>query len=137
MDRRETVFTMEATPVKYGPGAAAEAGWELRRLGVTRALIVTDPGIVAAGIVDRVRGAIDGAGVACEVFDGVAVEPTLEAVEAAAAFASDGASTASSASAGARASTPPRRPTCSPPIPRRCSTTSTRRSAAAARRPAR
>jgi hydroxyacid-oxoacid transhydrogenase len=90
VDRRETVFTMEATPVKYGPGAAAEAGWELRRLGVTRALIVTDPGIMAAGIVERVRGAIEGAGVACEVFDGVAVEPTLEAVEAAAAFASDG-----------------------------------------------
>lgn len=24
---RETVFTMEATPLKYGPGAAEEVGW--------------------------------------------------------------------------------------------------------------
>jgi len=25
-DERETVFTLEATPVKFGPGAAADAG---------------------------------------------------------------------------------------------------------------
>src|SRR5919202_1327656 len=42
---RETVFTMEATPIKFGPGAVADAGWELKRLGVTRALLVTDPGV--------------------------------------------------------------------------------------------
>ena len=29
----ETVFTLEATPIKFGPGAAADAGWELKRLG--------------------------------------------------------------------------------------------------------
>jgi hydroxyacid-oxoacid transhydrogenase len=29
----ETVFTLEATPIKFGPGAAADAGWELQRLG--------------------------------------------------------------------------------------------------------
>ncbi len=28
----ETVFTLEATPVKFGPGAVNDAGWELRRL---------------------------------------------------------------------------------------------------------
>ena len=25
----ETIFTVEATPLKYGPGAAEEAGWEV------------------------------------------------------------------------------------------------------------
>ena len=54
---RETVFTMEATPVKYGPGAVADAGWELARLGVRRALLVTDAGVAALGIADRVREA--------------------------------------------------------------------------------
>ena len=29
----ETVFTLEATPIKFGPGASADAGWELKRLG--------------------------------------------------------------------------------------------------------
>jgi alcohol dehydrogenase class IV len=40
----ETIFTLEATPVKFGPGASQDAGWELKRLGVRRALLVTDPG---------------------------------------------------------------------------------------------
>ena len=37
---RESIFTLEATPIKFGPGAVDDAGWELRRLGVTRALVV-------------------------------------------------------------------------------------------------
>ena len=54
MSGNETVFTVEATPVKYGSGALGEAGWELRRLGVTRALLVTDPRVRDAGHPERV-----------------------------------------------------------------------------------
>jgi hydroxyacid-oxoacid transhydrogenase len=77
----ETVFTLEATPIKFGPGAVDDAGWELQRLGVTRALLVTDPGIPH---VERVLDALD-----CEVvvFDRAAVEPTLDSLQAAADFA--------------------------------------------------
>jgi hydroxyacid-oxoacid transhydrogenase len=50
---RETLFTLEATPIKFGPGASRDGGWELARLGVTRALLVTDPGV--AELADRVR----------------------------------------------------------------------------------
>jgi hydroxyacid-oxoacid transhydrogenase len=78
---RERVFTAEATPVKYGPGAAADAGWELHRLGVTRALLVTDPGVLAAGHPDRVRAALQAEGIEVVVFDGVRVEPTLASLE--------------------------------------------------------
>jgi len=28
----ETIFTMEATPVKFGTGAADDAGWELKQV---------------------------------------------------------------------------------------------------------
>jgi alcohol dehydrogenase class IV len=86
---RETVFTLEATPVKFGPGAADDAGWELARLGVKRALLVTDAGVAAAGHPDRVRSAIEAAGVDVVVFDGARVEPALESLEQAAAFARD------------------------------------------------
>ena len=37
---REQVFTLEATPLKFGRDAADEAGWELERLGVHRAMLV-------------------------------------------------------------------------------------------------
>jgi hydroxyacid-oxoacid transhydrogenase len=84
---RETVFTLEATPIKFGPGAAEDAGWELKRLGVERALLVTDPGV--AEHADRVRRIAEGAGIAVVVFDAVHVEPTLDSFQAAADFALD------------------------------------------------
>ena len=83
----ETVFTLETTPIKFGPGASAEAGWEMARLGVRRALLVSDPGIVRAGITERVRQSIEAAGVACVVYDRVRVEPSVQSLEEAAAFA--------------------------------------------------
>jgi hydroxyacid-oxoacid transhydrogenase len=86
---RESVFTLEATPVKFGPGAADDAGWELARLGVERVLLVTDPGVAAAGHPQRVRAAIEAAGIGVVVFDRARVEPTLESLEQAAAFARD------------------------------------------------
>ncbi len=44
--------------ILFGEGARVELAAELARLGVTRPLVVTDPGIEAAGLVDRVVGAI-------------------------------------------------------------------------------
>jgi hydroxyacid-oxoacid transhydrogenase len=87
---REQVFTLEATPLKFGRGAADEAGWDLERLGVRRAMLVSDPGVVEAGITDRVRSRVEAAGVDVEVWDRARVEPTLDSLQEAAAFAVDG-----------------------------------------------
>lgn len=81
---RETVFTLEATPVKFGPGAVDDAGWELRRLGVRRALLVTDPGVAAHGLAERVRASAAAEGVEVVIFDRVRVEPTLTSLQEAA-----------------------------------------------------
>ena len=81
---RETIFTLEATPIKFGPGAAADAGWELARLGVRRALLVTDPGVVATGHPDRVRASIEAEGIEVVVYDRAHVEPTLDSLQEAA-----------------------------------------------------
>ena len=86
----ETIFTMEATPLKYGPGAADEVGWEVKRLGVGRVMLVSDPGVIEAGVTDRVREMIEGAGVEVEVWDRSRVEPTADSLQAAADFASEG-----------------------------------------------
>jgi alcohol dehydrogenase class IV len=86
---RETVFTLEATPIKFGPGAAADAGWELARLGVRRALLVTDPGVAATGHPDRVRASIEAAGIEVVVYDRARVEPTIDSLQHAADFALD------------------------------------------------
>ena len=84
---RESVFTLEATPIKFGPGAVDDAGWELRRLGVKRALLVTDPGVAAAGHPDRVASLLRAEGIEVVVFDRARVEPTIESLVEAAEFA--------------------------------------------------
>ena len=85
--RTETVFTLEATPVKFGAGAVADAGWELKRLGVSRALLVTDARLAALGIPDRVRASIEAEGIEVVVYDRARVEPTLDSLQDAADFA--------------------------------------------------
>jgi len=88
--RHETIFTMEATPIKFGPGASADTGWELQRLGAKRVMLVSDAGVIAAGITDKVRERIEAEGIETVLFDDVHVEPTSDSLQAAADFAVDG-----------------------------------------------
>ncbi|CAM2903406.1 hydroxyacid-oxoacid transhydrogenase [Saccharomonospora xinjiangensis] len=81
----ETVFTWGATPLKFGAGAADEIGHDLARQGAKRVLIITDPGVAATGVPERVAEAARAGGLTAEIYDGVRVEPTdvsvLHAVE--------------------------------------------------------
>jgi hydroxyacid-oxoacid transhydrogenase len=86
----ETIFTLDATSIVYGPGAADETGFHLRRLGVSRALVVSDPHIVSLGITERVLDVVTAAGIDAVVFDGVHVEPNEESALEAIGFARDG-----------------------------------------------
>jgi hydroxyacid-oxoacid transhydrogenase len=90
MGQHETVFTLEATPIKFGPGAVDEAGWELKRLGVTRAMLCSDPGVVEAGITDQVADSIRREGIDVDVFSDIRVEPSDESFQAAADAAKAG-----------------------------------------------
>lgn len=73
---RETVFTYAAPALKFGPGASLEIGHDLAQLGARRVLVVTDPGVAAAGHATRVAGAMGAFGVEAHVYDRVRVEPT-------------------------------------------------------------
>ncbi len=73
---RETIFTMDTSSIKYGPGATREVGAELRRLGARRVLVVTDPTVARLAPVATTLDAIRAAGIAVELFDRVRVEPT-------------------------------------------------------------
>jgi len=86
----ETIFTLEATPLKYGPGASEETGWELGRMGVGRVMLVSDPGVVETGITGRIVGLIEAEGIEVEVWDRSRVEPTADSFQAAADFAAEG-----------------------------------------------
>ena len=53
-------------------------------------MVVSDPGVVEAGITERVVEAIEAAGIEAVVFDRARVEPTAESLQEAADFAVDG-----------------------------------------------
>ena len=85
--QHETVFTWGATPLKFGAGAVDEIGFDLAQQGARRVLIVTDPGIAASGVPERVAEAARAGGLEVEIYDQVQVEPTDESVNAAVEFA--------------------------------------------------
>ncbi len=86
----ETIFTMETTPLKYGPGASEEVGWELKGMGLGRVMLISDPGIIEAGITGQIQERIEAEGIEVELFDKAHVEPTAESFQEAADFAVEG-----------------------------------------------
>jgi choline dehydrogenase len=73
----ETVRTVEIpTRMVHGPGAISRLGELARELGVTKPLLVTDGGVVAAGLADRTLQYLENA----VVFDGVRPNPDVKLV---------------------------------------------------------
>ena len=70
------------TTVRFEEGAIAGLGQDLAELGLKRPLIVADAGVVAAGLVERLRAAAPDLAQA-PLFDAVPSNPTEEAAEAA------------------------------------------------------
>ncbi len=85
----ETVFTYGAPQLKFGSGASDEVGYDLSQYGVSRALVVTDPGVAATGLPQRVAEQMGRFGIEARVFDGSHVEPTDESMQQAIDFARD------------------------------------------------
>lgn len=81
----EVALFQLGTSVTFGPGALAGIGPAARELGLGKALIVTDPGVKAAGITGRVSQALASADIESVVFDAVEPNPSLETAEKAAA----------------------------------------------------
>ena len=83
-----TITLFQTTPrILMGPGALSRTGEEVRRLGARKALVVTDPGVVAAGLTARLEAVLDSAGISWARFDAVEPDPRLDIAVAAAAAA--------------------------------------------------
>ncbi len=70
------------TRIVFGPGKLAVLGELAGELGANRVLVVSDPGIVAAGHTARGIAALVAAGIKTQLFDGVGENPTTEHVAA-------------------------------------------------------
>jgi choline dehydrogenase len=65
------------TRLVHGPGALGQLGEVVASLGITRPMLVSDPGVAAAGLVDRALDALDNA----VVFAEVRPNPDIELVD--------------------------------------------------------
>jgi alcohol dehydrogenase class IV len=83
----ETVFVMEMSPIKFGLGATDEIGYDARRLGLGKVLIVTDRSIAELGLPSRIAALLGEQNVKSEVYDGTEIEPTIRSMEEAAEHA--------------------------------------------------
>jgi len=70
------------TRLVFGAGAAGQLGDRARELGARRALLVTDPGIVAAGHIGPAHESLAQAGINVVQFDTVHTNPTTTDVDA-------------------------------------------------------
>lgn len=68
-------------------GGLKQLGEVLSGLGVRRALIVTDPGIVSCGFAEVALASVRGAGLSAELFDKVEADPPIAVVTSAIDFA--------------------------------------------------
>jgi alcohol dehydrogenase len=75
------------TQILAGPGRLSELGDVAASLEVRRVLVVSDPGIFAAGHTTRGIVSLERAGLTVALFDGVAENPTTQHVEAGLEFA--------------------------------------------------
>ena len=71
------------TTILHGEGALADLS---DRLAEKKLMLVTDPGLVKAGVVEHTLVELKGSGVAFEIFDGVHPNPYEEDVESGSAF---------------------------------------------------
>ncbi len=75
------ISLFRTTPrIVMGAGAVAQAGQEVRALGASSALVVTDQGVINAGILEKVEAALKAAKVRCQVFKEVSPDPRYEIV---------------------------------------------------------
>lgn len=69
------------TEVHYGRGAVARVGEVTKRYARARLLVISDPGVAAAGLLDRVTDRLGEAGLRWQVFADVEANPAVETVE--------------------------------------------------------
>jgi hydroxyacid-oxoacid transhydrogenase len=86
----ETVFSMDASSIKFGVGATREVGYDMKALGARRVMVVTDPNLAVSEPVALTLDALKKEGIDTALFSRVRVEPNDVSFKEAIAFAVEG-----------------------------------------------
>jgi len=86
----ETVLTMSSAAIKYGFGATRETGFDLKELGATRVMVVTDSRLAELPPVATVLESLKREGIEAVLFAETRIEPTDGSLKEAVRFAQSG-----------------------------------------------
>ncbi|MCK4284699.1 MAG: iron-containing alcohol dehydrogenase [Candidatus Lokiarchaeota archaeon] len=86
----ETAFTMATSSIKYGPGVTHEVGYDMKKLGATRVMVVTDPNLTNSEPVSVTLEALQKENIEVILYDRARVEPTDNSFKDAIKFATKG-----------------------------------------------
>ena len=85
----DEAFRVDGQSLVFGPGCLSEVGAHAASLGLKRVGLFTDKRLTASDHVGKVRKSLETAGIDVALYDDVAVEPTDESFQSAAAFAQE------------------------------------------------
>src|SRR5208282_1696251 len=86
----ETAFTIDTSSIKFGPGVTREVGFEMKRLGASRVMVLTDPNLSSSKPVAVTMDALKQEDISASLYDRVRVEPTDVSFQDAIDFATAG-----------------------------------------------
>lgn len=86
----ETVYSMDTSSIKFGPGVTQEVGWDMQEQGTKRVMMVTDPNLAESEPASVARESLRTHNIDVELYDQAAVEPTDVSFKAAIKFAQEG-----------------------------------------------
>lgn len=81
MDIRKRFRYEIPTAIEFGCGSIGTLADHVKALGGSRVLVVGDPGVVKAGVVDRVTEPLRAAGMGYEIFSDIESDPDIASVE--------------------------------------------------------
>src|SRR5262249_62086650 len=84
--KKDFAFEMAASAVRFGVGVTREVGADLKEIGASLALVVTDPTVAKLPPVRSVVDSLGSGGVPYVLYDRVRVEPTDASFQDAIAF---------------------------------------------------
>jgi hydroxyacid-oxoacid transhydrogenase len=87
---KDIAFEMAVSSVRFGVGVTREVGMDLKDLGASHTLVITDPVLSAMQPVQTVMESLRENGIRAALYDRVRVEPSDESFLDAIAFARDG-----------------------------------------------
>ena len=86
----ESVVRMDSVIIKFGSGATREVGFDLKELGATRVMVVTDRNLAEKEPVKVTLKALEGAGIEAVLYSNTRIEPTDASLKEAIDFATKG-----------------------------------------------